>query len=477
MKTLTFPLTLAIVAGAILPRPAGAQAPFTIEQCLQRAEQQNLAFRNDQLNAELARETSDQSKWALLPDLNAGATHGYNWGKAVDRYTNTFATDRVRTNNLWLSSNWTLFQGFRLQNQRIKAGIDADASLKGLDASRNAIREQVVLGFLNVLAFRENTRAAETQAASTRERISATKALVDAGRLPRSQLFDLEAQLAQEEMNVVDQQNQAEQALLQLGQALSLTIEEQRTFDITAPALSTLAITEPTQSVEEAMAPVLANDPAFARAAMNVRSAEKATSIARSGSMPSLSFNASVGSGYSGLNKTPVGSGTDVLVPIGATLGGETVYTPTTIYDTEVTAFGTQLDDNLNESVGFTLTVPLFNNMSNRLAIDQARVQHAQAEIALETERQRVQRDVQDALLQQRMAYRQHQSASRALTAAEEALRYAEERYTAGAGTIVDLNLAKANVARSMADVIGARYNWVMAAKSLDILMGLPVTL
>lgn len=454
-----------------------AQQAWTLDQCLQRAEQQNLVLRGDRLDADLAEKASQQSRWALLPDLNAGATHGYNWGKAVDRYTNTFATDRVRTNNLWLSSNWTLFQGMRLQNERMKAGIDADAAMKGLEASRNTIRKDIVGRFLNVLSLRERIKAAEAQAASTREQVEVMQALVEAGRAARAQRLDLDAQLAQEELNVVDLSNQHDLALLQLGQALYLTPQEQAMFDITAPPLSSLAITEPAQRAEEIMPAVVAADPAYAQAELNAQSAEKQEDIARSGGIPALSFNATVGTGYSGLNKTPVGQPSVVDVPIGATTGGEVVYAQDYLFDTEVTPFGTQLDDNLNESVGFTLTVPLFNNMRNRLAVDQARVQRERMQLLKESELQRMQRDVQDALNQQRSAYRQFVAASKALEASEEALRYAQERFTAGAITTADLNTAKNNLARSTADVITARYSWVMAAKSLDILQGLPITL
>lgn len=467
-----------IIFACLLTSSAFSQQAWTLDQCLLRAEQQNLTYRSAQLQADLADKASDQSRWALLPDLNAGATHGYNWGKAVDRYTNTFATDRVRTNNLWLSSNWTLFQGFRLQNEREKADIDAQASVKGLEAQRNAIRKEVVNRFLDVLGLREKIHAAEAQAGSTREQVEVTKALVDAGRVARAQLFDLNAQLAQEEMNIVDLQNQHEQALLQFGQLLFLTTDEQRVFDIAAPSLSSLAITEPGQSVDEVMAVVLAADPAFAEAELKVQSADKNESIARSGGIPSIIFSASVGSGYSGSNTEFVG---DPIVgdpiPIGYTASGEEVLTDNVSYDEQTRDFGDQLEDNVNYSTSWTLSVPLFNNMRKNLAVDQARVQLAQAELDRDGERQRVQRDVQDALLQQRAAYRQFNAASTALEAAEESLRYAEERFTAGAITSAELNIAKNNVARSTADVINARYAWVMAAKALDILQGLPVTL
>ena len=41
----------------------------------------------------------------------------------------------------------------------------------------------------------------------------------------------------------------------------------------------------------------------------------------------------------------------------------------------------------------------------------------------------------------------------------------------------MELNTAKNNASRSAADVINARYNYLMAVKSLEILQGLPIAL
>ena len=43
--------------------------------------------------------------------------------------------------------------------------------------------------------------------------------------------------------------------------------------------------------------------------------------------------------------------------------------------------------------------------------------------------------------------------------------------------TSLELNTAKTNVNRSQADLINAKYQYLMASKYLDILQGLPVTL
>ena len=165
------------------------------------------------------------------------------------------------------------------------------------------------------------------------------------------------------------------------------------------------------------------------------------------------------------------------LQAIGATASGELVYTPTFQYNTELVPFGVQLDQNLNQSIGFTLNVPLFNNMRNRFAIDQARVQHEKARNSMVSVRNDLQRNVLDALVSQRSAYKQFVAADRTVEAASLSYEYAQERFNAGVITSMELATVKATLNRSTADRINAKYQYVMAKKYLEILQGMPVVL
>ena len=466
-----------IILTGLLAFSVQAQQSWTLQQCLQRAEDKNLTVRDAQLNAELADRAHDQAFWSLLPSLNAGGTHGYNWGKTIDRFTNTFATDRVRTNNFWLGSDLSIYEGGRKRNTLKRTDLDEQAALKGLDAARNDVRTEVVRGFLNVLALRERVTAAGSQLANTREQVSRMEALVDAGRSARVELLDLNAQLASNEYDLVNLRNQQDQALLQLGQALRLEPAEQAGFTIEAPPIGTLALTEPTAKEEDVLRNVLANNPAYAQAELGMQGAERGISVARAGMMPSLAFSASMGTGYSGRNIETVGEPVIAQTPIGFTQAGETVYAPNYLYDTQTRPFGKQLDDNLNESVSLTLSVPIFNNKQNSLAADRARIQHEQAKNRLEGQRQSLQRDVQNALIAQRNAYRQYESARKSVEASEASLQFAQERFTQGVITAIEMNTARVRAQQATADLINAKYSYLMAQKSLDILQGIPVSL
>ncbi|MBP6573605.1 MAG: TolC family protein [Flavobacteriales bacterium] len=467
-----------ILLFALLPGSLLAQQAWTLEQCVRQAEEKNLNVRNAALDAEMADQGERQAMYALLPNLNAYASHGYNWGKAIDPFTNTFATDRVRTNNFYLSSQVSLFEGLRKQNVLGKAKLDADGSAKGLEDQRNTVRLSTVQAFLDVLSLRERISAAQKQVANINEQLSVTNSLVEGGRLPRSEAMDQRSQLAQQEYTVIDLQNQHDQRLLALMQQLRLTPEEQRGFDIQAPTISGLNITDPAQDPADVLRAVLAANPGYAQVEIQATSAEKDIAIARSGMMPALRLEGAVGSGYSGRNVQAVGEpvfGDPQLV--GFTQSGENVYTPTYSQATETKGMGDQFEDNLNESVTLSLSLPLFNNQSNKYATDQARIRHEQAKNRVEAERQSLEREVQQAITAQRGAYRQYEAAQRAQEAATESLRLAQERYTAGAATSLELNTARTNLDRATADGITAKYNYVMAAKYIDILQGLPVSL
>lgn len=458
-------------------RSYGQQA-WTLQQCVQRAEERNLAIMNARLDMDLASKNMTRAKWNLLPDLNGGATHGYNYGRVIDRFTNTFATDQVRTNNFYLSSNVDLFQGFSKQNAIKQAGIDVEATTKGMEASMNDVRLTVVQAFLDVLSLRERISAAEAQVENTKLQISRTDALVEGGRVARAELLTLQSQLAQEEYTATDLHSQHDQRLFALGRNLQLETAELRAFDIVAPALNDTDILSPTLSTDQVLENVIKTNPLYKQAELQVQSAEKSVAIAKAGVIPSLSFNGSLGSGFSGRNVQQVG---DVIVndpiPIGATASGETVFVPDFTYNTELVPFGEQLDQNFNQSIGFQLNVPIFNNMRNKYQIDQAKVQHEKARNYTLQVRNDLQGNVLDALVMQRSAYKQYLAASKAVEAGTLALQYAQERFDQGVITSIELSTSKTTLNRSTADQITAKYQYLMATKYLDILQGVPVTL
>ena len=99
---------------------ASAQQAWTLQQCIDYALKHNTLIRQSELNNQINKNNTLQSKAAILPNLNAGAAHTYNFGRTIDRYTNTFANTQVLSQNYYISSNVVLWSGLSQYNN-IKA--------------------------------------------------------------------------------------------------------------------------------------------------------------------------------------------------------------------------------------------------------------------------------------------------------------------------------------------------------------------
>src|SRR5882762_9228257 len=85
------------------------QSAWDLQTCITYALNHNIGLRQSSLNNEINKNNTDQTKAAILPSLNAGASHVYNFGQTIDRFTNTFATSRVLSQNFYISSSVVLW--------------------------------------------------------------------------------------------------------------------------------------------------------------------------------------------------------------------------------------------------------------------------------------------------------------------------------------------------------------------------------
>jgi len=272
---------------------ASGQTTWTLEQCVAEAERNNLTIRDQALQLEIAKLNNEQAKGAFLPTLNGFATHGYNWGRVIDPFTNTFATDRVRTNNLALQADMDLFQGFRNQRTLEQSNLDIEASEEAIEAARIQLRTAVVDNFLNVLDVNERLKVARIQVGRTDDQRQNLQVQIDAGNRPRVDLLDLDAQRAQEQFTVTDLEVQLDRNKLTLIQLLQLKGVSIADFEISAPDITQVEVAPTDVLFSDVLAAARENFPAYRQAVLNEQSAALSTKIAEAGRYPSLTLSGS----------------------------------------------------------------------------------------------------------------------------------------------------------------------------------------
>ncbi len=452
---------------------------WTLQQCIEYALKNNIQIKQNMLNEKLSEATLLQSKAQMLPNLSGSISNSYNNGRKVDPFTNQFTTsDWIQSQNFSLSTSVTLFGGFQTLNSIKQSQYDVMASRQDLLKMQNDISLNIALAYLQILFAEELLATAQSQSDITKLQVERTKKLVDVGNLPKGNLLDILAQQASEEVSVVNAENNFSLSYLNLAQMLNL--DTVQNFRIARPEISMpsemMLNTTSTQIYETA----LTKQPEIKGAEFRMKSSEKSISIARAGLYPRLSLSASYGTGFSGASKDyglPTFNG---FIPNGnITSSGDTVYEPNYTYNPNppVTPFKNQFDNNLNRSVGFYLTVPLFSNLQTYTAITRAKIARENSALTLQLQKDNLRKTIQQAYNDAFSSLKKFQASQKAVSAMEESFKYMEQKFNVGAVTTTEYSDSKNKLIKAKSDLLQSKYDYVFKLKVLDFYQGKPITL
>jgi outer membrane protein len=478
MRKLTLSLLFAISFMAL-----NAQEKWSLEKCVDYALTNNIQIKQRSLTIESSKADVFQSKLNMLPDLNGFANHGYNFGKTVDRYTNTFATERVQTNNFNLSSSVTLFGGFQKVNQLKQNKLNLNADQYDLDKFMDDISLNIATSFLQILFYQEMLKNAENQLNITKQQVDRMKKMVDAGAAAQGDFFNLDAQRAAEELSVVDAQNNLDLAYLTLTQLLDLPSSDN--FEIEVPQLSVQGKPALVGNADEVFLYATQNQPDIKSAELRLQSSDLNISRARGAMMPSLSLNGSWGTGYSGASQIPestIATPFSELPLIGVTKdeNGNKVYdvyaySSSTTYKTK--PWSDQINDNNNKSIALNLSIPIFNGWQGRTAVKKAQISVKNAEYNLESNKLNLRKTIQQAYADATAALKKYNSATTKVDASKESFKYSESKFNVGMLNSVDYNNAKKELEKAESELLQSKFDYIFKATVLDFYMGRPLTL
>ena len=453
---------------------AGAQSYWSLEQCIEHALSHNLQIKQSELQTELSEQNLQSARGAYYPTVNAFGTNVYNLGQTIDPLTNQFATNTVRSNQFGVRANMTVFSGLRNVNNAKSSQLALEASRYDLDRSRNDISLAVANAYLTVLFAEELLYNANNQMMVTKKQVNRNQKLFRAGSIAKSDLLNMQAQLATEELNVVNAENQVDLSYLSLKQLIQLDSIDN--FRVVKPELEMSENTDIASTPGQIYDQALRVMPQIKGAESRMLGAEKSLDASKALRYPSLSVNANVGSGYSGLrsdfNNPVVGADRQ----IGYTASGDPVYAPRVSFP-DIMPFGDQLNENLNQSVGLTLTIPIFNGFQANTSISQAKINREISETNLEIAKNQIDQDIQRAYADARAALKQYRASEKALESLKESFSYMEQRFNVGMVNSVDYNNAKVNLSRAESDLLRAKYDFIFKSKILDFYQGKPITL
>lgn len=462
-------LLLSLTFGQINAQTDG----FTLKQCIEYAWMNNLDVRQYMLNARSSELDATQARLAMLPSVSTSAGQNYQFGRTIDRFTNTFINQTIRTNNFSLNASVMLYSGMQNINNIKSKDLLNSASNESIQTIKNQIALSISAAFLQAIQAEENIKNARFQIESTRTRIDRAQKMVDAGTSDLSALLSLKAQLANEELNLVTAESSKSSAIINLKTLMQMPVESE--LNISIPEIAE-EIPGNEFSATEIYQLALGNMPQVKAAEMQYQSSVFQSKYARGFMAPSISLYGNISTVYSQSAKTITGATQTGTQPIGVTQNSnDIVLQPTFSYNTQTIDFGKQLKDNLGQSLGVSMSWTLFNGFQVHNQYQKSKIQIQSSEINLLKIKNTLLNDIQIAVTNYNSALARYKAAKNNIEAQKLSLDYVQKRYDAGASTSFDFIQAKNSYLQAQSSETQARFELLFRALVLEYYKGKPI--
>ena len=433
---------------------------WSLEECIKYAIEHNISIKQLQLQQEDAEIQENTAKSSRLPNLNATLGREWSYGKAQDLLGDFNDLNQSRT-NIYVQSIIPIFTGFKISNQIERSKLDLQAATQNLEKAKEDLSLNITSLFLQVLLSKELYYINDKQLELGKTQIERTQLLIEAGNVPKSQLYDIEAQVAKDEVSVVDAQNNLDLALLDLAQSLEL--ERYTDFDIYFPNINDDVITRYINSIQppdNIYKNALNIKPIIKGQEYRVQSSKKALKVAESGYYPQLNFSIGLGTSYYHISKpseqiNPITNEPMILNPSASE---------------QISDYGTRL-------IGFNMDIPIFNRNQVRNQVRSAKIEILNQQLILENNKKTLYKEIQTAYKNATAAQEKYRASERAVKSASESFEYVRKRYELGNATVFEFNESRTRLIQSQSELAQAKYEYILRTKILDFYNGIPITL
>jgi outer membrane protein len=459
-------------------RAQTAKTTWTLPECIEYALTSNLQVKQSALDAETA-DIGVKEAWAnQLPSINASSNYGFSFGRTIDPTENTFTNEQIQSNNYSVNVTVPVFSGFQIQNTIKRNRLEREAVGADVETIKNDLILNIVSAYMQVILSEELLQTARLQLNNTQQQVERTQKLFRAGSVAESNVLEINAQQATDELAIINAQNQKDLAELSLIQLLDL--KNVKDFEVVKPDIK-----DPDQEVllgepEEIYAIAQERMPQVRAADLRVASTLKGVDISRGAYYPRLALGGSLSTNYSSARPFYLDPQTTQVVTIGYLNGdlGQPVTTqyPSPLIPTDY-AYIDQIKDNRGESVFLSLSIPILNGFTTRYNVSRALVNHKYAVVNTEVVRNQLRQSIQQAYADALASQKKFSATKRQLMAFEQSYKNAEIRFNNGVLNSFDYNVARNNFVRSQSDLIQAKYEYTFKLKVLDFYQGKPLSL
>ncbi len=439
-----------IILSCLLLLPAGMKAEddmpkqWTLRNCIDYALEHNITIRRNRINVESTQEDVKTAKADFLPSLSGNISQ-----RIVNRPNSASGTiisgDNITTSESKTSYNgsygidasWTVYNGSKRVNTLKQQQLNSRIAELTVDESENSIEENITQLYVQILYSAEAVKVNESTLEVSRKEFERGQELFNAGSIASSDLAQLEAQVSNDNYQLVTSQTTLQNYKLQLKQLLELDGDFE--MDLFLPPLDDSSVLIPLPTKDDVYQTALNLRPEIESSKLNIEASDMNIKIARAGYIPSLSLSAGIG--------TTNANGNDF-------------------------SFSEQVKQNWNNSIGLTLSIPIFDKRQTKSAVNKAKLQRQTSELDLMDNQKTLYKTIESLWLSASSAQQQYVAATQKLKSTQASYALVSEQFNLGMKNTVELLTEKNNLLSAQQETLQAKYTAILNAGLLRFYQG-----
>lgn len=399
---------------------------WSYRDCVDYAREHNISLRKSRLNEEISLCNLEESKAQWQPTLDFATSHGFTNMPFGNDSKNSYSS------SYGLNAGWTVWNGGDRENNIKRSELQTRIDRVNTENIMRTIETDLLQVYINILYAKESISIYEEAEKLSRAQAERASALMDAGRISRVDYAQLKAQYEQDCYNLVNARGTYDNRCMEMKKLLELGIDTD--IELQDVEWTTEQVLALLPDITESYRLATITDLQLKGLEMEIDGTDLDIAIAKASGSPRLSLNAGIGTSY---------------VAPGLT-------------------FGTAMKQNLNETIGLTLSVPILDNKKTKTAVARAKVQKINAQLDIDSRHTELARTIENWYIDVRSSQSRYEAAVDQLSSAKLSNELSNEQFNLGLVNPVELMTAHNNLVEANHTLIQAKYMTMLGKKMIE---------
>ncbi|MBP1639290.1 MAG: TolC family protein [Bacteroidetes bacterium] len=414
-------------------------AQWDLKNSIEYALKNNIQVQKSKIGVSEAKVDLLTAKAARLPSLDGSVSQTFS-NSRVAGLSGSYHNSSSVSGRYSVSSSMTLWNGGKIAKNIEQQGLQVQLQELSSSSTENDITTAITQAYLNILYANEAVKIDKQTVESSEAQLKRAKQLLDAGSTSMNDYAQVETQLSSDKYTLTAAQNTLDQAKLTLKQLLELDINDE--LNIVFPEINDADVLQLVAEKSQIYNAALSSRPEIKSSQMSIKIAELSLDKSRAAYYPTVSLSGSIGTGNQ--------------------------------YNTNE-KFTAQLHNSLYQSLGVTVSIPIFNNRQNKSAVEMAQYEIKNAQLdytaAQKTLLKTIETTYQDVISSQS----KYVAAKDKVKSSEISYSLINDQFNLGMKNTVELLSAKTTYLTAQMELLQAKYSAVLNLKLLNFYQNIPI--